>query len=128
MNTNINQLGWLVSRSKFESGNFEKEIYGVTVIHICPARYYTDDCTFISSWGRSVSIVSDCVLYDRGLIPGRDKRIFPLASVSRPALRSTQPPIQWVPVVMEGRGVTLTTHPHLESMSRMTKSYISSPP
>jgi hypothetical protein len=34
---------------------------------------------------------------DRGSIPGRGKMIFPLASVSRPALRPTQPPVQWVP-------------------------------
>jgi hypothetical protein len=29
---------------------------------------------------------------------------FPLASVSRPALRPTQPPIQWVPGVLSPRG------------------------
>jgi hypothetical protein len=51
-------------------------------------------------------------------IPGSDKRIFPLASVSRPAPTPTQPPVQWVPGVLSlglkpGRGVTLTTHPHL---------------
>jgi hypothetical protein len=39
-----------------------------------------------------------------------------LASVSRPALGSTQPPVQWVPGVLSpgvkrGRRVTLTTHP-----------------
>jgi hypothetical protein len=28
------------------------------------------------------------------------QRIFPLASVSRPALGPTQPPVQWVPVVL----------------------------
>jgi hypothetical protein len=53
---------------------------------------------------------------DRGLIPGRSERIFPLASVSRPALGPTQPPVQWVPGVLSpglkrSRGVTLTTHP-----------------
>jgi hypothetical protein len=31
-----------------------------------------------------------------GFDPRRGKMIFPLASVSRPALRPTQPPIQWV--------------------------------
>jgi hypothetical protein len=44
------------------------------------------------------------------------QRFFPLASVSRPALRPTQPPVQMVPGVLSpavkrGRGVTLTTHP-----------------
>jgi hypothetical protein len=42
-----------------------------------------------------LSIVSDYRLDDRGSIPGRGKRIFPLASVSRPALRPTQPSFQW---------------------------------
>jgi hypothetical protein len=37
---------------------------------------------------------------DRGSIPGRGERIFPLTSVSRPALKPTQPPVQWVTVVL----------------------------
>jgi hypothetical protein len=44
----------------------------------------------------SVSIVSDCGLDDRAIevsIPGRDERILPLASMFRPALRPTQPPV-----------------------------------
>jgi hypothetical protein len=49
--------------------------------------------------GISVSVVSDYRLYDRGSIPGKD-RISPLASVSRPALRLTQHPIQWVMCVL----------------------------
>jgi hypothetical protein len=43
----------------------------------------------------NISIVSDYRWDDRGSIPGCGKGYFPLASVSRPALR----PIQWVPGV-----------------------------
>jgi hypothetical protein len=49
--------------------------------------------------GSSVGTVSDYRLDDRGSIPGRGKGFFPLTSVSRPALRPTQPPVQWVPGV-----------------------------
>jgi hypothetical protein len=65
-----------------------------------------------------------------GFGPRQRQRIFPLAAVSRPALRTTQPPIQWVlsPGVKRNRGVTLTTHPHLQPRSRMSKSYTTSPP
>jgi hypothetical protein len=70
---------------------------------------------------------------DCGSIPGRGERIFPLNSVSRPALGSTQRPVQWVLWVQSlglkrGRGVTLTTHPHLMPRLRMSRSYTSSPP
>jgi hypothetical protein len=52
--------------------------------------------------------------------------------VSRPALGHTKPPVQRVPGVLSaglkrGRGVMLTTHPHLVPTSRMSRSYISSP-
>jgi hypothetical protein len=44
----------------------------------------------------SGSIVSADGLDDRGSIPGRGERIFPLASVSTSDPRPTQPPVQWV--------------------------------
>jgi hypothetical protein len=69
---------------------------------------------------------------DRGSIPGRGERIFPITSVPRPTLAPTQPPVQWVPGVpspgvKRGRGVTLTTHPLLVPRSRMSRSYTYSP-
>jgi hypothetical protein len=53
---------------------------------------------------------------DPGSILGKGERIYPLASVSRPALGSTQPTVQWVPGVLSpgakrGQGMTLSTHP-----------------
>jgi hypothetical protein len=55
------------------------------------------------------------------------------SAASRPALRPTQPPIQWVPGVLSpgvnrGRGVMLTTHPLLVPWLRKTRSYTSSNP
>jgi hypothetical protein len=59
--------------------------------------------------------LSDYGLDDRGSIPGRGNGLFH-RHVFRPALRPTQPPVQWVPGVLSqgvkcGRGETLTTHP-----------------
>jgi hypothetical protein len=86
----------------------------------------------IRSWGSSVSVVSHYTLDERCSIRGKGKGFFPLASVSRPAIRPTQTPIQWVPGgrflgVKRSLYVTLTTHPHLVPRSRMNRRYISSP-
>jgi hypothetical protein len=88
--------------------------------------------------GESGSSVSSVCLRagrpgDRGSIPSRGEWIISLASVSRPSLRPTQTPVQWVPGVLSpelkrGRGVTPTTHPHLMPRSRMSRSYTSFPP
>jgi hypothetical protein len=54
----------------------------------------TSDCYFrilTKTW-----LCRHIVRYSR-IYPQQRQRIFPLASVSRPALRPTQPPVQWVP-------------------------------
>jgi hypothetical protein len=53
-----------------------------------------------SSWGSSVSIVCDYRLDKWGSIPSRGKGFFLYPLVSRPAVRPTQPPIQWLPGVL----------------------------
>jgi hypothetical protein len=68
-----------------------------------------------------------------GFDPRQRQKIFLLASASRPALGHTQPPVQWVPGVLSpgvkrGRGVMLTTHPHLVPRLSMSRSYTSSHP
>jgi hypothetical protein len=76
---------------------------------------------------------SVCLLTGRfGFDPRQRQMIFPVSSVSTPALRPIQPPVQWVPGsfppgVKRGRGVALTTHPHLVTRSIMSRRYTSSP-
>jgi hypothetical protein len=68
-----------------------------------------------------------------GFDPRQRQSIFPLPSVSRPALGPTQPPTQWVtgalsPGVNCGQGVILTTHTLLVPRLRKSGSYTSSHP
>jgi hypothetical protein len=64
--------------------------------------------------------------------PRQRQRIFPLASVSIPALRSTQPPYNGYrgsfPRGKSAAGAWRWRHPHLVPRSRMSRSYTSSPP
>jgi hypothetical protein len=85
--------------------------------------------------GSSVSMVSGYALDDRTIevrsLVGQ--RISSLTSVYRPALGPTQPPVQLIPGVLSpgvknGRGVTLTTHPHLVPRSTVSRSYTFSSP
>jgi hypothetical protein len=76
--------------------------------------HFSDGISLFRSRLSSVCIVSGYKLDNRGSIPGRGKRLFPLTSVSRPALGLTQLPVHWVPGVLSpgvkrGRRVTLTT-------------------
>jgi hypothetical protein len=62
--------------------------------------------TYFCDPGSSVSIVSTGWTTGRSRFdPRQRQRIFPLASVSRPALGPTQPPVQWVTWVLSP-GVT----------------------
>jgi hypothetical protein len=78
-----------------------------------------------------ISILSDYRLDYRstGIRSWQRQRIFPLAFMS---LRPIQVAVQLEPDVLYlglkcNRGVTLTTHPHLVSRSRMSRSYTSLP-
>jgi hypothetical protein len=72
------------------------------------AAYFLNDLLSLIlnylDWSSSVSTVSDYRLEDRtsGLDLRQRKNIFSLSSVSRPSLKPTQPPIQWVPRVFPG--------------------------
>jgi hypothetical protein len=79
-------------------------------------------CQYI---GHSLSIVSDYRLDDRGLIPYRGRGFFFLPL--RPD-RLWGPPSLLCNGYQGGRGVMLTTHPHLVLRLRMSRSYTSSHP
>jgi hypothetical protein len=111
---------WLTAGSKNEKGFSIK---------------YEDVLEFILATGPFRSRGSQCSVWLRTGRPGFDprQRLFPLAFAFRPVLGPTQPPVQWVPGVLSpgvkrGRGVMLTTHPHLVPRLSMSRSYTSSHP
>jgi hypothetical protein len=95
-------------------------------------KYYLDELRV--SYAQAVQCLTTGWTTGRsGFDPRQGQRIFPLTSVSRPALGPTHPSVQWVPGVLSqglkrGRGVTLTTHTHLVPRSWMSRSYSSSSP
>jgi hypothetical protein len=69
-----------------------------------------------------VGIATGYGLDSRDSIPDRSK-IFLLSIASRPAVKPTQPPIQWVPRALSLE-VKLITHLHLVPKLRMMQQYV----
>jgi hypothetical protein len=94
-------------------------------------------CYLIGRWSR-VAQSAQCLATDwttgrSRFDPRQRQKIFPLASVSRPALGAHPASCPMgtgvlSPGVKRGRGVTLTIHLHLVPRSWMSRSYTSSPP
>ena len=87
--------------------------------------------TQLNTVGRDSSVgVATAYGLDGPRIESRWGRDFP--HQSRPSLRPTQPPVQWVPGLSPGvrcgRGVTLTPHPLLMPRSKIEYSYTSTLP
>jgi hypothetical protein len=101
-------------------------------------RLFIFNVFLIASLGAGVAQAVQCLTKgwttrQSGFDPRRGQRTFHLASVSRPALGPTQLPVQWLPWVLSpgvkrGRGVMLTTYPHLVPRSWMNRSYTCTPP
>jgi hypothetical protein len=115
--------------------------------HWCTTWKMTVPCTFHNYIGAGVgqTLYNLSMHYSVWLQTGRqgfDRRqrqgLCPLASVSRLALKPTQPHIQWVPGIgtgcsFRGGGLAWPRHdseplPHLVPRSAMSRSYNSSPP
>jgi hypothetical protein len=89
-------------------------------------------CFILNLWAGVAQSVQ-CLTTDWTINPLQGQRIFLIAYAPRPALRPTQPPIQWALGVLSfgikwGRGVTLTTNRHPVLRSKVSRSYTSSPP
>jgi hypothetical protein len=123
----------LASETKFHTHT--KQLVELWLLKQTQIIYLQISVSFItpySSWGSSVSIVSDYKLDERGSIPGRGKLFISSLCVQT----SSQAHPASCPMgtgghftgVNHGRGVTLTIRLHLVPSSRMSRSYISSPP
>jgi hypothetical protein len=104
-------------------------------VHITTTRaFHEDDCR-PGSRGSSVSTVSDYELDSRAIgvrSPAEAKDFssnlcVQTGSGAHPASCTVDTGGPF-PGAKRGRGMTLTTHPHLMLRSRMSRSYISSPP
>jgi hypothetical protein len=107
-----------VKQSFLSSSRSSLEIpqLGHPKFHYCVQEPFTDP--YLEPYGLSHSRASTTILRYR------DDR-----SVSRPSLRPTQPPVQWVQGgPSRGGGATLTAHPCLVPRSWISRSYTSSPP
>jgi hypothetical protein len=106
----------------------------ISFLYLCVILIYIIVCTVHRSWGSSVSIVSDYGLHDweigvRSLADTKDfSSRLRVQTGSEAHLASYPMGTGGVlfPGVKRGRGVTLTTHPHVAPRSRIG-SYIYSP-
>jgi hypothetical protein len=89
----LNLFGWRGAFSGVQAIKFWKPL-AYTLGSKPPVQSY------IRSRDSSVSLTADWTTGRSRFDPGRGKRIFPLASVCRPALGPTQPPVQWLPGVL----------------------------